>query len=169
MNKSYSPKIRENGLMTTKVGDELVVYDSNTNEASCLDPMTTVVWEACDGNNDLTRVLDHVQSSGFPKANIALIWNAIDRLDQAELLEDQPISGEQDTNKRRELFRMLSAGAIGTLPLISTVLVQPAMAQMSGPCQGPGRCDPDGIPCCPPRICRRNRNGNGPYRCRPPL
>ena len=169
MDKSYSPKIRESDLMITKVGDEIVVYDSRTNEASCLNPLTSAVWEACDGNNDLSRILEQVKRAGFSKSNIELIWKAIDHLDQAELLEEQPNSGERDTTKRRELFRRLSLGAVGAIPLVSTVLVQPAMAQISGPCTLTfnQECDPTGAPpcCVPPLICVQVGNR---FRCRNP-
>ena len=156
MNNSYFPKTRKDGLMVTKVGDEIVVYDTKTNEASCLDAMTTVVWEACDGNNEPDRILELVQDAGFSESNIASIWNAIDFLDQAEFLEEQVLPGEKKLTKRRELFRMLSIGAIGASPLISTILVKPAMAQMSGPCNPAflGFCGGGLPPCCPPRLCR---------------
>ncbi len=169
MNKSYSPKIRENDLMITRVGDEIVVYDIRTNEASCLNPLTSAVWEACDGRNDLTRILDQVRRTGFPKSNIELIWKAVDRLEQVGLLEEQPIPGENETEIRRELFRRLSLGAIGTLPLVSTVLVQPAIAQISGPCTlgFNDLCNSTGMPpcCTPPLVCVLVGNN---FRCRNP-
>ncbi len=165
MNKSYVPKIRQDNIMVTRVGDEIVVYDEKTSEASCLDAMTTVVWEACDGSNDLAQILELLQDAGFSDSNTASIWHAIDFLDQAKLLEDQPLPGEKERSKRRELFRMLSLGAIGGSPLISTVFVPPAIAMMSCIPNFNAPCDQGGIPCCAPRVCVRVGNT---FRCRNP-
>ena len=165
MKNNYCPRARDNDLMISKVGEEIVVYDTRTNKASCLNPLTSAVWDACNGNNDLTCILEQVKRSGFPDSNIELVKKAIDLLDQVDLLENQSVPGEKELTDRRNLVRMFGLGAMGAVLLISTVLVQPAMAQMSGPCLQNGPCDPI-IPCCPNRVCRRNNNGNGPLRCR---
>lgn len=157
MDKFYTPKARQHDLLITKVEDETVVYDFTTDTGSCLNDLTTIIWEACDGHTDTASLLDAIKCSGYPDANINLIWKALDQLEQAKLIER---SVGSDNNKsspnRRDMFRALSAGAIGALPLISTVIIQPALAQMSG------LCLPKNAPCFfDSQCCSNNCRSNG--------
>ena len=161
MSKSIFPKARKDGLVISKVGDETVVYDTETNKASCLNGLTTVVWEACDGNTETTSLLDTVKTAGYQDANDQIVLMAIDQLDQAGLFEASfSIDGKKKKSlNRREMLQMLGTRAAAVLPIVSTINIQPAIAQGSGT-QGdscvttadcaPGFCCNNGNQCQPP-------------------
>jgi hypothetical protein len=148
MNYSFFPKARKRELLTTKVADETVVYDLETDKASCLDALTTMVWDACDGYTDTALLLDKIKRSGYQDANIDLVWLAIDQLERAGLLEEPNAPNlTKSSASRRELFRILGAGALGALPVISTINVQPALAAISVCLPKNSRCTSHGQ-CC---------------------
>ena len=152
MNNSFCPKARNHELLIREVDDETLVYDLKTDKASCLNDLTTSVWNACDGKTSIESILDKLRRADYRHSNINLIWVAIDQLEQAGLLEE-PISPEWNKNRtsRREMFRMLGKGVIGALPVISTISIQPAIAQVSGP------CSPKHGPCSSNSDCCSNR------------
>lgn len=155
MNNSFCPKARNHELLIRDVDDEALVYDLITDKASCLDNLTTSVWKACDGKTDIESILDKLKGRDHKDSNIHLVWVAIDQLEQAGLLEEfNSPEWNKSRTSRREMFRMLGKGVIGALPVISTISIQPALAQVSG-------CKPKGAPCFFSSECCSNRCRNG--------
>ena len=133
--KNCRPKARTRNLYSRKVANETIVYDRETHEASCLDELTTIVWEACDGKTDVMSLLTRVEESGHPASDISLIWTALHNLEKAGLFTDFTTTDcEKGFHDRRKVLRTIGAGAISAVPTITTVSVQPAIAQVSGPC-----------------------------------
>ena len=146
-NHSIYPKARTEGIISTKVGDETVVYDTEKNIASCLNELTTAVWVACDGNTDISSILDTVINAKYKDTTEQIVLMAIEELNQAGLLEAALESNEKNKGNlgRREMLRLLGTRAAKALPLVSTITVQPALAAFSLPCQGsncPRYCTP---------------------------
>ena len=135
-------------ILTTKVGDELVVFNTATNAASCLDKFTASVWLACDGKNSVPTLLDTLNHAGFSDAGDVAIWMVINQLKQAGLLEEEiDIPARKQLHmSRREMLRKLGAGTASALPIVSTINIQPAVAQSSacqprfGPCGSDSDC-----------------------------
>jgi hypothetical protein len=155
----FPPKARKKNILATSVADEVVVYDTESNKASCLDGLTALVWKACDGRADLDALLDLVRKSGYQDATEQLILMAIDQLDQAGLLENAIESNEVDRKglKRREILSLLGTKAISTLPVLSIINIQPAIAQAS--------CLPKHTPCTLNSQCCSNWCHN--FKCAP--
>lgn len=138
MNSSIYPKARKNNLVTTKVNDETVVYDTKTSTASCLNELTTSVWEACDGTSDIPSLLDAVRNAGYQDVTEKVVLMAIDQLNQAGLFENA-LEIDEKTRKnlnRREMLQLLGARVAVVLPVVSTISIQPAIAAASGGCGG---------------------------------
>ena len=141
MSISVYPVARKNDLYTTDVGDETVVYDKLTSNAHSLNGLTTIVWNACNGKNRIESLLTHVQKSGFPDANEDLIWAAIDELLEVKLLVEFPTHTEDNKKlNRRKALRLMGMGAAASVPLISSIEVQPAIAAISAPCYTHSSC-----------------------------
>ena len=143
---NYIPKARRNNILTTNVADEVVVYDTESSKASCLDGLAALVWKACDGCTDSDALLELARKSGYQDATEQLILLAIYQLDQAELLENTDAINEvkQKNLRRREMLRLIGAAAV--LPVVSSINIQPAIAQVStcspkhGPCSSNADC-----------------------------
>ena len=154
MPKDYLPLALTSGVHTTAVGNELVVFNTTTSTASCLNKFTAVVWGACDGRNDIESLLAIVRNAGYQDATTALILMAIDQLSETGLLEDSVEINEVNKKhlKRREMLSLLGKSAAAVLPVVTTINIQPAIAQSSPPptpcrrfhqsCTAIGQCCP---------------------------
>lgn len=148
MNKDYCPIARTDEVLSTKVGDESVVFNTVTNKASCLDALTTSVWSACDGKSNVSMLLDSVIRSGHIDATEQVIRMAIEQMANADLLVepvDIPLLSENGMN-RRKVLSMFRAGTMTALPMVASLSIQPALAQVSCAPIG-GSCFSDGD-CC---------------------
>lgn len=169
MNHSIFPKARHDDLITTKVGDETVIYDIYASKAYCLNQLTTLVWNACDGHNDIDSLLNQAKQSGLPDVTEDLIREAIVVLFEANLLIEASDDKEKDTRfTRREALQLMGSGTIASLPLLTAIVVQPALAGISEACLTVTNCSQ---PCINP-FKTRCFDGNGcgcdktPEECR---
>jgi len=153
--QSVYPKARKDGISATDIGDETVIYDNQTNQASCLNALARYVWNACDGTNDTESLLKKAKAAGYRDATEDEIWMAIDEFEQAGILVG-PIEGDSQkliSPSRRETLRLLGKSVAAVLPVVTTISVQPAIAQISGfgngsPCYDNSDCASN---CCNPK------------------
>ena len=80
MDKNSLPIACKQETLTTTVGDELVVFNTATDTASCLNKFTAAVWVACDGKTSVSRLLQIISQAGFPDASEEAVCLAIDEL-----------------------------------------------------------------------------------------
>lgn len=129
MSQSIYPKARKSNLLTSTVGPETIVYDTAADKASCLDKLAAAVWNACDGESDTASILQVLRNSGYQGANEQIILMAIDQLGRAGLLEASfKIEARKRQNlSRRAMLQLLGAKAAAVLPVITTIVVPPAV------------------------------------------
>ncbi len=134
MKQKTWPKARRDDLSITTVGDETIVFDRLSNNASCLNAVTTAVWLACDGSSDTVNLLNALRKSGYQDASEETVWLALDQLEQAELLDPTcNMAGLVSKGlSRREMLRSLGKRAGIALPVLSTIAIQPPLAAASG-------------------------------------
>ena len=166
MNHSDLASTHKKNLIVTKVGDETVVFDPDTNNASCLNSLMTRVWDACDGKSNIQSILETIRNDGNQETTEQDIQIAFQQLDQAALLE-RPSAYESNRPKRlnrREMLRLLGTRTAAVLPIVSTIEIQPAIAaasQILGPGDSCSRSNGTSNLCGPGLVCC-GRNGNTP-------
>ena len=157
------PHARKNGVLTTELDDELIVYDTDSKWAHSLNLIAACVWRHCDGRHsigDLQRVTSVEVGALVDEEAIVL---ALRQLDQAHLLvEAFPKTGLIVT--RREMLR--SARRVGAAavvaPIVFSALVPvPAAAASCIACQVllPQPCVVGGTPCCNGCSCQPSQAG----------
>jgi hypothetical protein len=116
---------RTHGLIVEELDGELLILDTETDQAHCLDADAAAVWRACDRQTDIAR------ATGLDADVVAA---TIDDLADRHLL----VTGVN----RRDLLRTISVGvaavAVGA-PVIRSIVV-PTAAQAAS-CKGPS------VPC----------------------
>jgi len=117
------PRARRDGLLEETLGDELLLYDQNSDTAHCLSPIAACVWRHCDGERDMTEL---ALLAGTSKD---LVANALRELGEQDLLDGEPelVPGES----RREVIGRVArygAAAAGTSMIVSAAAATPAMA-----------------------------------------
>ncbi len=56
MKNHIVPKARKENLVVQELDGEVLIYDLNTNKAFCLNEASALVWQACDGNKDVSEI-----------------------------------------------------------------------------------------------------------------
>lgn len=119
------PRAREDGLLVEVVGEELLLYDRDSNTAHCLSPIAACVWRHCDGARTVTEL------AGLAGVSEGLVADALYELREKELMDVEPLEGSAPRVSRREAIvrgaRVSAAAATGAL-IVSAVAATPAMA-----------------------------------------
>lgn len=141
------PKARSNNLLVEEVAGELLVFDTSSNRAHCLNESAAAIWRHCDGTRSAKALASHL----FPKlaADDAerLVTVGVARLRKRQLMEDSASELAVDLS-RRELLKKVAiiATAAGVAaPLVSTVLAPSSAYALS--------CIPSGLMCTAPLQC----------------
>lgn len=116
----YRPKARRDGLLVRKVGDEVVVYDRDSDTSHLLNEAMRAVWDLCDGSRTVDDIAARVEG-GEEAVRLAL-----GDLETVGLLL-QPAASAPTGMSRRRLLKTLAAGAVA-IPVVVTLSAQPAAA-----------------------------------------
>ena len=131
------PIAREADLVVQEVDGEVLVYDLNTNKASCLNETAAAVWRQCNGERNVSEI---AASFGADAACDDVVWLAIDQLQATKLLDVAPkIPSRFAAMSRRELAKRVGLTSMIALPLIAT-LVAPRAVHANSACVVGGTC-----------------------------
>jgi Coenzyme PQQ synthesis protein D (PqqD) len=116
---------RQDDLVIQNLSDEVMVYDLNHHKAHCLNKTAAFVWQHCDGEtsvDELARLLR--RETGSP-ADEEVIWYALDKLGQANLLAERLTPPTKDGMSRRRMIRRL--GALMMMPAVVSIVAPTAV------------------------------------------
>lgn len=129
-----APRARTEGLFTEEIAGEVVVYDTISHSAHCLNAAAALIWRGADGARtepELAALL-HAEL-GLP-ASSEIVRAGLSDLERAGLLAPPagpPVRG----CSRRELAKRagLTAGVALALPLVTSIVAPtPAAASSAG-------------------------------------
>ncbi len=134
------PRARRDGLLIEELGEEILLYDQNSHTAHCLSPIAACVWRQCDGERDVTELVE------LAGASESLVADALHELREKDLLAAEPALMQTTIpgiSRREAIGRAARYGAAAatTSLIVSATAATPAMAS-SGPivCKGaPGK------------------------------
>lgn len=118
------PEARSNRLLTERVGDELVIFDGETNEAHALKPLAAAVFAAADGHTSISELAVMASVQLGEEVEVSEVDAALTELEDAGLL----VESELSAISRRHLLQV--GGAVAAGALVSSALV-PALAAAS--------------------------------------
>lgn len=131
------PRARHDGVITEELGDELLVYVTETDAALRLNRTAAIVWRHCDGARDAVALVEVLRGEVGDVADEDLVAVAIDDLTQAGLLHDASPRAAQDrrVSRRRFIRRVGTVGAAAlALPVVSSVVAPEPAAAQTGSC-----------------------------------
>lgn len=161
MKNPQNPLARTTGLVIQEVPEEVLVYDTDTNRAHCLNKTAAMVWRSCDGTRSVRQIADRVSELAGAKVSDDLVWLAIDQLDSSELLE-KGVDIDAKNISRREVIKRIGLTSMVALPVIASLVAPPtAMAAASCNCTSDLQCQAAPNLGCPTTTC------NGLGLCRP--
>jgi hypothetical protein len=144
------PQARDTGLVVEELGDELLVYDLQRDEAHSLGAAASRVWKACDGTTTVDSLSVQLD------LDREIVADAISGLRECHLLDEVPTAG---ITRRGFSLRAVKIGAAAAaVPLIVSIAAPAAaMAVTESFCagiavsaNGCGDCHKYGCCCCEP-------------------
>jgi hypothetical protein len=138
--RSAAAPVRADGLVSERVGAELLVYDAVADAAHCLSADAALVFEACDGLRDAAGLC---AATGLPAETVKRALGDLDDLGLMGTPGGHPTGGRVERVRRREALKRLAkvSAAAATAPLIvSAVLDTPAAFASGGSVPEGGTC-----------------------------
>jgi len=142
------PRSRMDGLVTRELDDETLVYDTERDEAHCLNRTSALVWEQCDGKTTVSQAAQSLQSKLNVPVGTDVVWLAVKQLQRFHLVE----GSEKSPSVSRRALVLKYAPAALALPVIMSITAPAACGAAS--CGGFGApCGGSNPPCCSGFIC----------------
>lgn len=131
---------RKPGIIEEALDSEVLLYDRRQHRAHSLNPTSTRIWRALDGQASVSEIAGSLAGPDGERVDPAVVWLALRQLEAAELLEER-LPRTAGVSRRDALKQVrLAAGLALALPaMVSIVAPTPAEAA-SG-------CLPGGSPC----------------------
>ena len=124
------PRRREKGVVVQQLPDELLIYDTETDRALCLNATAALVYTLCDGQTSPEGIAAQVKDKlGLAEAG-PLVSLALSQLARARLLEG-PSRGTARLLPRRRLLRQLGIAA-ALMPSVFSLVAPSALSAASG-------------------------------------
>ena len=140
MLNSQMPKARDRGLVVQESHDEVLVYDTETNKAHCLNNSSAIVWRSCDGTKTVTDIVYEFERNNAGKVTEDFVWLAIDQLRSKGLLESK-VESKFPGKSRREVLKTIGLASVVALPVIASLVAPPnALAATSCNCSADTDC-----------------------------
>ncbi len=172
-NSQQRPIARQEGLVIQEMPDEMLVFDTATNKAHCLNETAAFVWKACDGTQTVADITKAFGNQSGKTVSEDLVWLAIDQLNENNLLAAE-LKADFKGQSRRDVIKKIGLAAVIALPIVSS-LVAPTAAwavacSSAGPvasCSNGGQNCDQGTPCQPSNANCVNPQCNGSGQCTP--
>jgi coenzyme PQQ synthesis protein D (PqqD) len=131
-------------LLSQQIDEELIVFNKAKAEGHTLNHAAALVFDLCDGNTTRAAMAAAVSNQlGLP-ADPDVVELALAELRDAGLVTDDAV--QPAVINRRSVIRKLGLSVMtaAALPLVETMVMRPAHAQLSGPTGSTGPTGPTG-------------------------
>jgi hypothetical protein len=121
------PKNRNENIIMQDAGNEVLIYDTTTDKAYCLNETSAKVFNACDGATSFDELKSKYQFTDD------LIYLTLDELQAKNLLDssanyETPFAGMS----RREVIRKVGLATMIALPVVAGIIAPQAANAASG-------------------------------------
>jgi hypothetical protein len=147
---SLYPAARRDNLVVESLKNEILIYDLERDQASCLNETAGLVWTYADGKTSVSEIADKMSQNLGMLVDVRVVWYALDQLNKKHLLEERVTIPLQYSHMTRRDF-LVKAGIVGAAVAIPVVIAMaapsPAMASTcTGGCNNSSQC-PSGCLC----------------------
>jgi len=139
-------RARQDDLVIRELPDELLVYDTETHEAHCLNETASFIWRQCDGKTSVSEIAQRLSAETGTDMDEELVWGALEDLWKRQLLMGDPAPARERTMSRGQLVRRAAVVAAVSVPVVTSI-VAPKAAQAAS-CVPTGQPCSATIPCC---------------------
>ncbi len=133
MKSQNKPVRRKEDIIVQELNGEILIYDLKANKAVCLNEVSSLVWDACDGNQSVSEISQAIGKKLNSPANEDIVWLALDQLKKEKLIANgAEVVSKFDGMSRREVIRKVGLGTMIALPLVSSLVAPTAASAQSG-------------------------------------
>lgn len=151
------PRALTDNLVIRELDDETLIYDTDRDEAHCLNHTAALVWEHCDGETTAKQAARSLQTELGAAVDTDLVWLAVKQLRRFHLVES---ATKGPAVSRRDLVLKYAPAALALPVIMSISAPVPAQSASCGTSGAP--CGAGFPPCCSTFSCFGN-----PQRCGP--
>lgn len=142
------PQVRRDGIIVRELDSEILIYDTESNKAHCLNDTAALVWKQCDGQSTAAEISHRLSLQLDTIVDERVVWFALKQFSRDNLLEEKvivPAPFIAAGLNRREMVRVLGLAAVVAVPLVTSIVaptaVQAATCLASGqPCSTSAQC-----------------------------
>ena len=147
MSTTEHPKARRDGLVLRELPDEILIYDTETHEAHCLNETAAFVWEQCDGTRTVPEIAELARARFDATLDDEVVWIALEDLWKRQLMEGEAAPARESTLSRAKVLKRAAVVAAVSVPVVTSIVAPTAAHAASCITQG-NACTPGGTPCC---------------------
>ena len=126
---------RSHRVVSEAAGDEVVVYDLDTDEAHLLSPNVASIWKAADGAHTVEQLMNAVVADG-PEQAASIVWSGLEQLQEKRLLDGVVLLPASPVGmSRRAMLKRIGIAAIA-IPVITTIVAPTPAAAACAPGRG---------------------------------
>lgn len=164
MKATYYPRARRTGLNIQELPDETLVFDTENEQANCLNATAALVWKHADGTRSVADIAAQMAQTLDAPVDARIVWYALAQLSKKNLLRERAPTPPEYAVMSRRAF-LTKAGIVGAavaIPVIVSIIAPtPAHAQsgcvdIGGGCLSNAQCCSNccsGGLCYPPTFC----------------
>ncbi len=132
MNPQNNPLGKRNNVVVQELDGEVLIYDLTENKAFCLNETSALVWQACDGERNVSEISRFVSEKLNSPANEDLIWFALDQLKKEKLIANEEVVTDYFAGlSRREVIKKVGLGTMIALPMVASMVAPLAVQAQS--------------------------------------
>lgn len=159
---SEFPAVRSDNLVIETLQDEVLIYDLDNEQASCLNSTAALVWKFSDGKSSVQEIAERMSEQLGSPVDARVVWYALEQLDRKHLLS-APLKTRTASGYMTRRDFLVKAGVVGAavaIPVIISIATpSPALAAVS--CKASGAACTTNAQCCT-GLCN---NGAPPGNC----
>lgn len=158
MKNDFYPQARSENLVIQTLPDETLVYDLTTHKAHCLNETSSFIWDRCNGELSVDKILKVFEDRFGQPVERELIELALTLLYERHLLTNDFNTAVQVPN-RRELIKQIGLASVVAIPVVATLLAPQSAFAIAGncTCASPAQCRQSACPsttnCNPLGLC----------------
>jgi len=141
------PRAVTEHLVIRELDDETLVYDTQRDEAHCLNQTSALVWELCDGKTTPNQAARSLQGKLGADIDSDFVWLAVKQLQKFHLVER---ATKSPSVSRRDVVLKYAPAALA-IPVIFSIVAP--LAVQAASCKGEGVGCESTSECCPGCSC----------------
>jgi len=143
------PQVRRDGIIVRELDNEILIYDTVSNKAHCLNETAALVWKQCDGQSTAAEIGRKLSVQLNTNVDERVVWFALKQFSRDHLLEEKvtvPAPFIAAGLNRREMVRVLGLAAVVAVPLVTSIVAPTAV--QAATCRAPGQPCGTSSQCC---------------------